>query len=94
MMVFQDVQILFTLQFQRKQNLERFSWKASISTLKEQSADAAINDMGISTSIFPNDRCTENQKACKEAPKARDAIDLTDLRLEAITFYIKKQKNL
>ncbi len=77
----------------KKIELGRYSWKASISTLKEQSADAAFNDMGLTTSIFPNDNCTKEQEACLKAPKPRDAIDLTDLRLEAITFYLKNRKS-
>ena len=76
----------------KKIELGRYSWKASISSLKEQSADAAFNDMGLTTSIFPNDNCTKKQEACLKAPKPRDAIDLTDLRLEAITFYLKNRK--
>ena len=76
----------------KEMELGRYSWKASIATLKQQTADAANNDMGITTSIFPNDTCTKNQKACNEAPKPRDSIDLTDLRLDAITYYLKNRK--
>lgn len=76
----------------KKIELGKYSWKASTTTLKHQSADAAINDMGLTTSIFPNDTCTNNQKACKEAPKSRDLIDLTDLRLDAMAFYLKNRK--
>jgi len=76
----------------KKMELGKYSWKASTTSLKHQTADAAINDMGLTTTIFPKDTCTDNQTACKEAPKARDAIDITDLRLEAMTFYIKKKK--
>ncbi len=32
------------------------------------------------------------KKACNEAPKPRDSIDLTDLRLDAITYYLKNRK--
>ena len=76
----------------KKMELGRYSWKASTSSLKHQSADAAFNDMGLTTSLFPSDNCTKNQKACNEAPKARDLIDLTDERLDAISFYIKNRK--
>ncbi len=63
MMVFLDERTLFTLQLQKKMELGRYSWKASIATLKQQTADAANNDMGITTSIFQNDTCTKNQKS-------------------------------
>ena len=76
----------------KKLELGRYSWKASTSSLKHQSADAASNDMGLRTTIFPNETCTEVQKECNEAVKPRDAIDITDLRLEAITYYIKNRK--
>ncbi|MAD42704.1 MAG: thiol oxidoreductase [Arcobacter sp.] len=76
----------------KKMELGRYSWKASTTSLKHQSADAAINDMGLTTSLFPKDNCTKNQKACNEAPKPRDLIDLTDQRLDAISFYIKNRK--
>lgn len=72
--------------------LGRYSWKASISSIIDQSADAAFNDMGLTTSLFTKDNCTKNQKACNEADKPRDLIDLTDERLDAISFYIKNRK--
>ena len=76
----------------KKMELGRYSWKASNTTIKHQTADAANNDIGLTSSIFPNNTCTEAQKKCNEAPKSRDAIDITDLRLEAMTFYIKNRK--
>ena len=72
--------------------LGRYSWKASISSIIDQSADAAFNDMSLTTSLFTKDNCTKNQKACNEADKPRDLIDLTDERLDAISFYIKNRK--
>lgn len=76
----------------KKIEIGKYSWKASTSSIRHQTADAAINDMGLTTSIFPNDTCTQTQDDCKKAPKPRDPIDLTDLRLEAMTFYIKNKK--
>ncbi|RXK04496.1 thiol oxidoreductase [Halarcobacter bivalviorum] len=76
----------------KKKELGRYSWKANNTSIIHQTADAAINDMGLTTTIFSEDRCTEKQLACKEAPKARDKIDLPDFRLQAIEFYIKKRE--
>lgn len=73
----------------KKIELGRFNWKASTSSVKHQSADAAINDMGLTTKYFPKDKCTKAQIECQKAPKARDAVDLPNNRLDAITFYIK-----
>lgn len=75
-----------------KMELGKYTWKASVAFLKEQVAGAASNDMGITTSIFPNENCTEEQKECNDAPKSRDAIDLPDERLDAITYYLKHIK--
>ena len=76
----------------KKEELGKYTWKASVAFLKEQVAGAASNDMGLTTSIFPNENCTEFQKACNEADKAKDAIDLPDERLDAVTYYLKNIK--
>ena len=76
----------------KKEELGKYTWKASVASLKEQVAGAASNDMGLTTSIFPNENCTSFQKECNEAPKAKDAIDLPDERLDAVTYYLKNIK--
>ena len=76
----------------KKEELGKYTWKASVASLKEQVAGAASNDMGLTTTLFPNENCTQTQKACNEAHKAKDAIDLPDDRLEAVTYYLKNIK--
>ncbi len=78
----------------KKLELGKFSYKASIATLKEQIANAASNDMGLTTTLYANENCTKTQKLCNEAPKAKDAIDITDERLDAIEFYLKNIKTV
>ncbi len=73
----------------KKIELGRYTWKASSPTVIEQIANAANNDMGLTTWVHPNDNCTKKQRNCLNAPKARDKIDLPDLRLGAINFYIE-----
>ncbi|WP_298753697.1 di-heme oxidoredictase family protein [uncultured Arcobacter sp.] len=73
----------------QKKELGRYTYKASVAFLKEQVANAAFNDMGLSTSLNQGENCTEFQIECNEAPKARDEIDITDERLDAITYYLK-----
>ncbi|AXK48488.1 di-heme oxidoredictase family protein [Aliarcobacter trophiarum] len=75
-----------------KYELGKYTWKASVAKLKEQVAFAASNDIGLTTAIEPNKKCTSFQKECLEAPKAKDKIDLPDDRLEAITYYLKNLK--
>ncbi|HHD75453.1 MAG TPA: c-type cytochrome [Campylobacterales bacterium] len=69
--------------------LGRFTWKASATTVKHQSAAAAHNDMGLSNPLFPQHNCTDKQKLClEEAQKGRHAFDLPEERLSAITYYL------
>lgn len=72
----------------QKEELGKFTYKASVAFLKEQVANAAFNDMGLSTSINKGENCTSFQKECNDAPKSKDTLDITDARLDAITFYL------
>ncbi len=76
----------------QKIELGRYTWKASTATIMEQIANAAHNDMGLTTFVHPEENCTKKQVECNKANKARDAIDLTDLRLGAINFYLENLK--
>jgi len=71
----------------------KYTWKASVAFLKEQIANAASNDIGLTTSVNPSENCTDFQEACKNAPKAKDSIDLPDERLDSIAFYLKNIKS-
>ena len=72
--------------------LGRYTYKASAPTVRQQSAAAFHNDMGLTTTMFPNDNCTSSQTKCINSPQARDKIDVPDLRLDAITFYLTSLK--
>lgn len=73
--------------------LGRFTWKASATSIKHQSAAAAHNDMGLSNPLFPTDNCSDKQIACQEVSKSKQkelyALDLPQHRLDAITFYLQ-----
>lgn len=71
-----------------EKKLGRFTWKASAVSLKHQVAAAFINDMGITSPLYPDENCTQNQKECVDAPKGRDEFDLPMQRLDAVTFYV------
>ncbi len=73
----------------KKEELGRFTYKASVAFVKEQVANAAFNDMGLTTSFLKGENCTKSQTACLNSPKARDEIDITDKRLDAITYYLE-----
>jgi len=74
-----------------KTELGRYTYKASSSSIKLQSALALHNDMGLTTDILPFENCTKSQKACLNAPKGVD-IDVPNHRLEAIEFYLTNLK--
>ena len=68
----------------------KFTWKASATSVKHQSAGAAHNDMGLSNPLFPLHNCTSKQIEClKEAEKGRFEFDLPAKRLDAITYYLQ-----
>jgi CxxC motif-containing protein (DUF1111 family) len=46
----------------------RFGWKANVADLRHQTAQAAIGDMGLTTSLFPRQNCPAAQVACAAAP--------------------------
>ena len=76
----------------KKLELGRYTWKASVAKLKEQVAFAASNDIGLTTTIVPDEKCTKYQEDCLNAPKAKDSIDLPDNRLDAISYYLQNLK--
>ncbi len=72
-----------------KYELGKYTWKASSPSVLEQSASAAVTDMGLTSYLFKEDNCTKFQDDCNNAPKAKDSEDITPIRLEAITYYLK-----
>ncbi len=75
-----------------KKAVGRYTYKASVATVREQVAVAMHNDMGLTTSLYPQENCTAEQTSCQNAPKAVDAIDVVDLRLDAVSFYVQNHK--
>ncbi len=57
--------------------LGRFGWKASQPGLRQQIAAAAINDMGVTSSLFPRQNCPEVQAHCRREIPGNDP-ELTD----------------
>lgn len=87
---------VYSLEF-KDYRVGRFTWKASVPTIRQQVAGAANNDMSLTSSLFPDENCTDFQEACNKAPKgdskrAGTPFDLPDNRLDAITFYLEHLK--
>jgi len=76
----------------KQKELGRFTHKAAANSVKYQTAIAAINDMGLTTSIFATENCMPTQRECLKAEKARHEIDLSDERLDAIAYYLTHLK--
>lgn len=70
-----------------KKTLGRFGWKANVATLQQQDSGAALGDMGITTSLFPNQNCPGAQKKCQAAPHGGEP-EMSDMQLDKMTFYV------
>lgn len=68
--------------------LGRFGWKAGQPTVRQQSAAAFNGDMGLTTSMFPNENCPPLQTACVAAPTG-GAPEVTDQQLDRVTLYMQ-----
>lgn len=80
--------------------LGRFGWKAGQPSLKQQNAAAFQGDIGITSSLFPKENCTNYQTDCLAAPSGASAPDsndhtasppteISDSLLDKVTFYTR-----
>lgn len=69
----------------------RFGWKAGTASIREQSAVAFSNDMGLSTRLKPAawGDCTRTQVTCRDAfhGDGPNEPEVADALLELVTFY-------
>lgn len=70
--------------------LGRFSWKANQPSIRQQSADAFRNDIGITTDLFPEQPCSAAQTDCLKLPDGGKPELPTDL-LEKVVFHVAHQ---
>lgn len=66
--------------------LGRFGWKANQPTVEAQVADAFVGDIGITSSLHPQQNCPAVQTDCAAAIGGGDP-EVTDSRLGSVTFY-------
>jgi CxxC motif-containing protein (DUF1111 family) len=66
--------------------LGRFGWKANVASMTDQVAGAFAGDLGITTSLHPNVKCTDGSVSCLAAPSG-GAPELDDDRLGHVVFY-------
>ncbi|MFT3721497.1 di-heme oxidoredictase family protein [Pseudorhodoferax sp.] len=73
----------------QQMRIGRFGWKANVATVAHQTAAAFHGDMGITSSLFPDENCTPTQKDCLAAPRGAQgrAPEIDDRTLHDVTFY-------
>jgi CxxC motif-containing protein (DUF1111 family) len=64
----------------------RFGWKANQPNVRQQTAGAFLGDLGVTSSLFPEENCPEVQVECGAAPSGGDP-ELSDDLLDDIAFY-------
>jgi CxxC motif-containing protein (DUF1111 family) len=69
--------------------LGRFGWKANVATIAHQTAGAFNGDIGITSSVFPNEGCTAAQADCLAAPRGAQgkAPEIDDKTYGDVVFY-------
>ena len=71
-----------------REMLGRFGWKAGQPSLRQQSAEAARIDMGVTSSLFPLEDCPPAQDQCAHMSIDRSP-ELSDRALQAIEAYLR-----
>lgn len=66
----------------------RFGLKANQPSIAQQNANAFVEDLGITSSLFPRETCMAAQEACNDLLKAPRSPELSDAQLDAVTFYV------
>ena len=65
----------------------RFGLKANAPNVRQQIAGAFIGDLGITSTLFPDENCTTVETACRHAPSGGHP-ELTEKQLDDIEFYV------
>jgi CxxC motif-containing protein (DUF1111 family) len=68
--------------------LGRFGWKAAVPTVEAQNAGAFNGDIGITSSLHPDQPCTGVQTECRDRPDG-GSPELSDDKLATVTFYTR-----
>lgn len=66
--------------------LGRFGWKANQPTLAQQSAGAFLGDIGITSTLFPDENCTSVQVECGNALNG-GVPEIDQAKLDQVTLY-------
>ena len=66
--------------------LGRFGWKANQPTVEQQTAGAFLGDMGITSTLFPDENCPEAQPECRAEPNG-GSPEIPNDRFAKVVFY-------
>ena len=70
----------------QRQTLGRFGWKANQPNVRQQIASAAWGDMGVTSSLFPRQNCTDAQTLCRGEVPGNDP-ELTDSQWDELELW-------
>lgn len=73
---------------QRKVMLGRFGLKANHGSLREQVAIAFLNDIGLSSPVYPDQNCPAMSQTCRDQMVAGKP-EITELRLKGTELYVR-----
>jgi len=65
--------------------LGRFGWKAAKQSLRQQAAEALIEDIGVTSPVFPSRSCQKGAATCRSAP---EAPDVSETEMERFSQYL------
>jgi CxxC motif-containing protein (DUF1111 family) len=68
--------------------LGRFGWKAEQPTVEQQAASAFSADLGVTSSLFPEQNCTLAQERCREQPSG-GSPEVSDALLQEVVLYAR-----
>ncbi|MFH6601723.1 di-heme oxidoredictase family protein [Ectopseudomonas khazarica] len=66
----------------------RFGWKAGQPNLDQQNAGAFAGDMGLTSTLHPQDDCTARQPSCMSAPQGGQP-EVSDAIMASVLFYTR-----
>lgn len=72
----------------KRDEIGRFGWKANQPTLEDQDAGAFNGDMGLTSTLFPDENCTAMQSVCSDLPNG-GTPEVEDKQMALVLHYSK-----
>jgi CxxC motif-containing protein (DUF1111 family) len=68
--------------------LGRFGWKANVATVNQQNTNAFHGDIGITSTLRPDQECTSAETDCRDAPTG-GSPEIDDQKVQRVEFYTR-----